>query len=29
MSKMRIKEALRECGALMYGDFTLASGKWS
>jgi orotate phosphoribosyltransferase len=29
MSKMRIKEALRECGALMYGDFTLASGKRS
>jgi orotate phosphoribosyltransferase len=29
MSKMRIKEALRECGALMYGEFTLASGKKS
>ncbi|MDD1755773.1 MAG: orotate phosphoribosyltransferase [Methanomassiliicoccales archaeon] len=29
MSKMRIKEALSECGALMYGDFTLASGKRS
>lgn len=29
MSKMRLKEALRECGALAYGDFTLASGKRS
>lgn len=29
MSKMRLKEALKECGALMYGDFTLASGKKS
>jgi len=29
MSKMRIKEALKECGALMYGDFTLASGRKS
>jgi len=29
MSKMRIKEALRDCGALMYGEFTLASGKKS
>jgi orotate phosphoribosyltransferase len=27
MSKIRLKEALKECGALMYGDFTLASGK--
>lgn len=26
---MRIKEALLECGALMYGEFTLASGKKS
>ena len=26
---MRIKEALKECGALMYGDFTLASGRKS
>jgi orotate phosphoribosyltransferase len=29
MSKMRIMDALRECGALMYGEFTLASGKKS
>jgi orotate phosphoribosyltransferase len=29
MSKMRLKQALRECGALAYGDFTLASGKRS
>jgi orotate phosphoribosyltransferase len=29
MSKMRIKEALLECGALTYGEFTLASGKKS
>jgi len=29
MSKMRLKEALKECGALIYGDFTLASGKKS
>jgi orotate phosphoribosyltransferase len=29
MSKIRIMDALRECGALMYGDFTLASGRKS
>ncbi|MEM0449091.1 MAG: orotate phosphoribosyltransferase [Methanomassiliicoccales archaeon] len=29
MSKMRLKEILKECGALVYGDFTLASGKRS
>lgn len=29
MSKLRLKEELKECGALIYGDFTLASGKRS
>ena len=29
MTKSSLKEALKECGALLYGDFTLASGKKS